>query len=80
MCRDGPGAAMKEVLRTNDAVRLSWLQAVLTDAGIDCLVFDGHTSIVEGSIGAIPRRLVVADADQSRAAAVIRAAEAGVPR
>jgi hypothetical protein len=66
---------MKELLRTNDAVRLSWLQAVLADAGIECLVLDSHTSIIEGSIGAIPRRLMVADADHFRASAALRAAE-----
>jgi hypothetical protein len=66
---------MKELLRTNDAVRLSWLQAVLAEAGIECLVLDNHTSIIEGSIGAIPRRLMVADADHFRASAALRAAE-----
>jgi hypothetical protein len=62
---------MKELLRTNDAVRLSWLQALLRDAGIDSLVLDEHTSLVEGSIGAIPRRLMVAAADHDRARAVL---------
>ena len=47
---------MREVLRSNDAVRLSWLVALLADAGIASVVFDGHMSIVEGSIGALPRR------------------------
>ncbi len=67
---------MKELVRTNDAVRLSWLQAVLAEAGIETLVLDSHTSIVEGSIGAIPRRLMVADADHARASAALRQAEA----
>lgn len=52
---------MIELLRTNDAVLISFLTAILADAGIEALVFDNHTSIVEGSIGAIPRRLMVAD-------------------
>lgn len=65
---------MKELLRTNDPVRLSWLQALLRDSGIDSLVLDQHTSLVEGSIGAIPRRLVVAAADYPRACAALRAA------
>jgi hypothetical protein len=69
---------MKELVRTNDTVRLSWLQAVLDEAGIDTLVLDGYTSIVEGSIGAIPRRLMVADADHTRATAALRQAEAGL--
>lgn len=66
---------MKELLRTNDVVRLSWAQARLRDAGIDSLVLDHHTSLVEGSIGAIPRRLVVAERDHAHARAVLAAAE-----
>jgi len=66
--------SMKELLRTNDPVRLSWLQALLGDSGIDSLVLDHHTSLVEGSIGAIPRRLVVAERDYRRARALLAAA------
>jgi hypothetical protein len=75
--RDQPEAAraMKELLRTNDVVRLSWAQVRLKDAGIDSLVLDHHTSLVEGSIGAIPRRLMVAERDHRRARMVIAAAE-----
>jgi Putative prokaryotic signal transducing protein len=66
---------MKELFRTNDVVRLSWAQAVLRDGGVDSLVLDHHTSLVEGSIGAIPRRLMVAAQDHRRAQALIAAAE-----
>ena len=66
---------MKELVRTNDPVRLSWLQALLAGAGIETVILDTHTSIIEGSIGAIPRRLMVADADHSRASAALRQAE-----
>ena len=69
------GCGMKELLRTNNVVRLSWAQAVLRDVGIDSLVLDHHTSLVEGSIGAIPRRLMVAEKDHRRARALIDAAE-----
>ena len=55
---------MVELLRTNDPVLLSWLTALLTEAGIEAFVFDSHTSVLEGSIGALPRRLVVARADE----------------
>jgi hypothetical protein len=65
---------MNELLRTNDPVRLSFLQALLRDSGIDSLVLDHHTSLVEGNIGAIPRRLMVAEADYRRARAVLAAA------
>jgi len=68
---------MQELERTNDSVRLSWLQATLAAAGIEVVVLDAYTSIVEGSIGAIPRRLMVRDKDEMRARAVIK--EAGAP-
>jgi hypothetical protein len=65
---------MKELLRTNDSVRLSFIQALLRDSAIESLVLDHHTSLVEGSIGAIPRRLVVAQRDYLRARSVLEAA------
>jgi len=40
---------------------------VLADAGIDCFVLDNYTSVIEGSIGAIPRRLMVDAGDYDRA-------------
>jgi hypothetical protein len=69
---------MQELLRTNDLVRLSWIEALLTDAGIGCLVLDQHTSLIEGSIGAIPRRLMVAERDHRRALELIADTDAGV--
>lgn len=68
---------MQELVRTNDSVRLSWLQALLASAGIEVVVLDAYTSIMEGSIGAIPRRLMVCDEDEGHARAVIK--EAGEP-
>ena len=68
---------MKELLRTNNPVRLSWLGALLRDSGIESLVLDHHTSLVEGSIGAIPRRLMVADRDLDRARALLDEAGEG---
>ena len=68
---------MQELVRTNDAVRLSWLQALLASAGIEAVVLDSYTSIMEGSIGAIPRRLMVRNEDESRARAIMK--EAGEP-
>ena len=58
---------MKEVLRTNDLVLLSYASHVLAEAGIEAVVFDAHMSAVEGSIGAFPRRLMVQDEDRARA-------------
>ena len=65
---------MRELLRTNDVVRLSFLQSLLKDSGIESLVLDHHTSLVEGSIGAIPRRLMVAQQDYRLACSVLAAA------
>ena len=66
---------MRIVAVSNDLVRLSFLDALLRDAGIECVLLDSHVSAVEGSIGAIPRRVAVAEADEGRARRVL--AEAG---
>lgn len=68
-------ADVKILLRTNDPVRLSFLCALLRDGGVEALILDGHTSAAEGSIGAIPRRLVVAEEDEVQARRIL--AEAG---
>ncbi len=68
---------MKELLRTNDPVRLSFVEALLSAAGIESVVLDQHTSIIEGSIGAIQRRIMVADRDHGRAKLLL--SEAGEP-
>jgi hypothetical protein len=70
---------MKELLRTNDPVYLSFAEAVLKDAGIDCLVFDQNMSVMEGSLGVLPRRLMVPDDDLERARAILREAEPTKP-
>ena len=69
---------MKELLRTNDPVRLSWLQALLAGPGNESVILDTNTSIIEGSIGAIQRRLMVTEEDYRRASALL--AEAGEER
>ena len=63
---------MKNILYTNDVVKLSWVQALLSDAGVESVVLDVHTSVIEGSIGAIPRRLAVSDEDYTRARRVMK--------
>ena len=69
---------MKELLRTNDPVRISWLTAVLAEAGVEAIVLDTHTSILEGQIGAIPRRIMVVDEDYESALDLVSAAERDV--
>lgn len=58
---------MRELLRCNDPVLISAVEALLAGVGIDALVFDGAISTLEGAIGAFPRRLLVADDDEARA-------------
>lgn len=69
---------MREVLATNDPVLISFAQSVLNDEGIDLLVADQHMSVLEGSLGILPRRLLVAPADLFRARVALTTA--GVER
>ena len=69
---------METVLVSNDPVELSWARAVLAASGIEARIFDFHTSLVEGSIGAIPRRLVVAAEDAPAARALLARARAAL--
>lgn len=50
---------MIELIRTNDAVLLSFVSTLLKEAGINHFVADTHMSIIEGSIGALSKRLLV---------------------
>lgn len=68
---------MRNIVTSNDLVRLSFLAALLNDAGIESFVLDTHTSIMEGSVGAIPRRLMVVDEDYDRACRILQ--DAGEP-
>lgn len=65
---------MRVVAMSNDQIRLSFLAALLADAGIASVLLDQHVSAVEGSIGAFPRRLAVAPEDEAQARRVLREA------
>lgn len=65
---------MLVVVTSNDPVRLSFLAALLADAGIETSTLDTHASVAEGSAGAIPRRLVVAADNFSRARRILHEA------
>ncbi len=62
-----PAQAMEELLRSNDLVYLSFVRHVLEEEGIDYVQLDDHMSALEGSIGALPRRIMVASALIGRA-------------
>jgi Putative prokaryotic signal transducing protein len=58
---------VRELIRTNDAVLVSAIQALLEAAQIPHILLDQNMSVLEGSIGILPRRLLVAD-DHAEAA------------
>lgn len=62
---------MKELLRTNDPTIIACATALLEGEGIAPFVLDVHMSVLEGSIGVLPRRMMVADKDYRRARGVL---------
>ena len=58
---------MEELLRSNDLVYLSFVRHVLNEAGIDFLQLDDHMSALEGSVGVLPRRIMVSSELLARA-------------
>ncbi|MEL6644531.1 MAG: DUF2007 domain-containing protein [Pseudomonadota bacterium] len=63
---------MKELFRTNDPTVIAFASALLRGEDIDFFEMDVHMSVLEGSIGILPRRIMVRDKDHFRAAAVLR--------
>ncbi|MBZ4690100.1 MAG: DUF2007 domain-containing protein [Cereibacter changlensis] len=68
---------MKELLRTTDPTVIAFASALLQGEDIDAFAMDVHMSILEGSIGILPRRLMVRDQDLYRARIVM--ADNGIP-
>ncbi len=68
---------MRELILTNDLVLISYVEALLADQGIEAIVFDRNMSLMEGSIGAFPRRLVVADDVWEKARRILKDAGLG---
>ena len=65
---------MRAILKTTDSVVISYAANLLSQEGIESIVFDAHASIMDGSVGILPRRLMVADEDSSRAQSLLRVA------
>ncbi len=63
---------MKELLRTTDPTIIAYATALLQGEGIACFPMDVHMSALEGSIGVLPRRLMVRAQDHFRASVVLR--------
>jgi hypothetical protein len=65
---------VREVARCNDLVRMSFLCALLREAGVECLIADDHASAIQGSLDILPRRLMVASSKYLFAVNVLREA------
>ncbi|MFT4716176.1 MAG: hypothetical protein ACI861_000743 [Paracoccaceae bacterium] len=63
---------MKELISTNDPTVIAFAKALLSGEGIDWFELDVHMSVLEGSIGIMPRRLMVIDRDLFMARAVLK--------
>jgi hypothetical protein len=68
---------MTELLRTNDAVLITAIEAILKGAGIEILVADRYMSVMEGSIGVLPRRVMIVEDDAIKARRVLTEAGLG---
>jgi hypothetical protein len=62
---------MREIVRTNDAVLITAIEALLKGAGIHHMVLDRNMSVLEGSLGMLPRRILVEEDSVSRARRVL---------
>ncbi|THD45841.1 MAG: DUF2007 domain-containing protein [Bradyrhizobium sp.] len=69
---------MVVLVRTNDLVLISFVESLLNEAGLNFFVADGHMSVVEGSLGFLPRRVMI-DAEQLEPARRLLS-EAGLSR
>lgn len=63
---------MKTILKTNDPVLLSFAKNLLDEAGIGAVIFDESMSIMDGSLGILPRRLVVSDEEEAEARLILK--------
>ncbi len=68
---------VRELIRTNDRVLLSFVQSLLRDAGIQAVVADSNMSILEGSIGILPQRILVSSETYEEACNVLRESDLG---
>ena len=70
---------MKELLRTNDTTIVAFTRALLLAEDIRCYELDVHMSLLEGTIGILPRRIMVADEHLFVARAILKDNEIDLP-
>jgi hypothetical protein len=66
---------LKELLRSNDVVHLSWIKSVFDETNIPIFVMDEQMSVLEGSANAIPRRVMVSEEDHAQAVKILEDAQ-----
>ena len=66
------GRPLHELVRTNDVVLISFIESLLDEAGLGYFVADRHMSAVEGSLGFLPRRILVVEEDAPAARRLLR--------
>ncbi len=62
---------MKILLKSNDHVYISWIKSLLNSNGINYFILDEEMSVMEGSITAIPIRILVDSKDIVKAKQII---------
>jgi hypothetical protein len=68
---------VREIVRTNDPVLITAIEALLAGAGIRCMVLDQNMSVLEGSIGMLPRRVLVSEDSEQSARRILEEAGLG---
>ena len=63
---------MEELLRTTDITLIPLVKTLLDEEGIDCFELDVNMSVLEGSLGILPRRLMVRGSELEAARRVLR--------
>lgn len=68
---------MTEIMRTNNLALISFVEALLKEAGVGYLIADAHMSAMDGSIGALPRRILVESERETEARRLLADADLG---
>jgi hypothetical protein len=69
---------LKELVRTNDLVLITLIEALLKEQLIEYIVLDQNMSVLEGSIGILPRRIMTVNDDYDQARRILIDAEIGI--
>jgi hypothetical protein len=69
---------LKELVRTNDMVLITLIEALLKEQSIEYIVLDQNMSVLEGSIGILPRRIMTVNDDYDQARRILIDAEIGI--